>query len=157
VAAQVLAFHRLEVIDARVDLRPPGGMRAIMTVSTGFGDPVDPRLLAQDLKRAVDSGLPASMRHALARTSSHTRPADGARVSALVSPRSDGPGVLLEVRAQDRPGLLATIVSALLGADAKIDWVLVRTRGSAVEDVFALSGPGAALRTAAVVESALSG
>lgn len=155
VSAQVLAFHRLGVIDARVDLRPPGGMRATMTVSTGFGDPVDPRLLAQDLRRAVDSGLPAPMRHALTRAAGHEPTDTTARVSALVSPRTDDRGVLLEVRAQDRPGLLATIVSAILGADAKIDWVLVRTRGAAVEDVFALSGPGAALTTAAAVESAL--
>lgn len=154
VAAQVLAFHRLEVVDARIDLRPPGGMRATMTVSTGFGAPVDPRLLAKDLRRSIDSGLPSTMRDALGRTPAH-RPPD-VPVSVIVSPRSDGDGLILEVRARDRPGLLATIVSSLLGAGARIDWVLVRTRGSAVEDAFALSGRGAVLGTAAVVEAALS-
>lgn len=154
VAARVLAFHRLEVVDGRIDLRPPGGMRATMTVSTGFGSPVDPRLLAKDLRRAIDSGLPGTMRNALGRATDTRRPTSP--VSVIVSPRTDSAGVILEVRARDRAGLLATIVSSVLGAGARIDWVLVRTRGSAVEDVFALSGPGAALRTASVVEAALS-
>lgn len=154
VAAQVLAFHRLEVVDARVDLRPPGGMRAMMTVSTAFGAPADPRLLAKDLRRAIDSGLPSTMRYALGRAPAHEPP--DTPVSVIVSPRTDGDGVILEVRARDRAGLLATIVTSLLGAGARIDWVLVRTRGSAVEDAFALSGPGAVLGTAALVEAALS-
>lgn len=153
VAALVLAFHRLEVVDAKVDLRRRGGMRATMTVSTGYGEPVDPRLLAQDLRRAVDGGLPAAMRRAPARASAGRD--DRTRVSVLVNPRTDAQGVILEVRALDHPGLLATIVSAILGVGAGIDWARVRTRGSAVEDVFALSGPGAVRATAAVVEAAL--
>ncbi|MFB9260146.1 [protein-PII] uridylyltransferase [Dietzia aerolata] len=153
-AARVLAFHRLEVVEARIDLRPPGGMRAVLTVATGFGAPVDPRVLATDLRRTIDSGLPGPMRAALARATEH-HPGD-TPVSVLVSARSDGDGVILEVRARDRPGLLAQIVTAVLGAGARIDWVVVRTRGSAVEDAFALSGPGAVLSTAAVVEAALS-
>ena len=153
VAAQVFAFHGLEVVDAKVDLRRRGGMRATMVVSTGFGEPADPRLLAQDLRRAVDGGLPAAMRNALGRLSAG--PDDRTRVSVLVNPRTDAQGVVLEVRARDHPGLLATIVSAILGTGARIDWARVRTRGSAVEDVFALSGPGAVLSTAAVVEAAL--
>ena len=153
VAAQVLAFHTLEVVDAKVDLRRRGGMRATMVVSTGYGEPVDPRLLAQDLRRAVDGGLPISMRRAL--STAPVGPGAHTSVSVLVSPRTDAPGVILEVRARDHPGLLATIVAAILGAGAGIDWARVRTRGSAVEDVFALSGPGAVLGTAAVVEAAL--
>lgn len=153
VAAQVLAFHRLDVVDAKVDLRSPGGMRAALTVSTGFGIPVDPRLLAQDLRRAVDTGLPTTMKNALRRSPAH--PAGVGRVSVLVGPRTDADGIILEVRARDRPGLLATIVSSILGAGATIDWARVRTRGAAVVDVFALSGPGAVPVTAAVVDSAL--
>lgn len=153
VAAQVLAFHTLEVVDAKVDLRRRGGMRATMVVSTGCGEPVDPRLLAQDLRRAVDGGLPAAMRSALSRPSA--RPDHRSRVSVIVSPRTDAQGMILEIRARDQPGLLATIVSAILGAGAGIDWARVRTRGSAVEDMFALSGPGAVLGTAAAVEAAL--
>ena len=152
IAAQVLAFHRLDVVDAEVDLRRPGGIRAALTVSTRFGVPVERRLLAQDLRRAVDSGLPAAMRNALRRTPAH--PAGVAEVSVLVGPRPDADGILLEVRARDRPGLLAAIVSSILGAGATIDWARVRTRGAAVVDVFALSGPGAVPETAAVVEAA---
>mgnify|MGYP002654109407 FL=1 len=64
---------------------------------------------------------------------------------------------MMEVRAEDRPGLFARIVSAILQTGARIDWVVVRTRGAAVEDVFALSGPGAVLSTAGQVESLLPG
>lgn len=166
VTAQVLAFHGLDVIDARIDLRPPGGLRAAMTVATGFGDPVDPRLLAQDLRRAVDSGLPAPMRAALDRAA-RIRPGPGrtapdptaatapGRVAASAWPRTDGPGVILEVRTHDGPTLLARSVSAVLDADARIDWARVRTRGAVVEDVFALSGPGATPATAGAVATAL--
>ena len=155
VTAEVLAAHRLEIVDAEVDLRPPGGMRARMTVSTRFGDPVDPRVLRQDLRRAVDSGLPAPLRTALERTAALPMGPPQARSSVLVNRRTDAEGVLLEVRTEDRPGLFARIVGATLGAGARIDWVVVRTRGAAVEDVFALSGPGAVLSTAAQVEALL--
>lgn len=67
VTAQVLAAHGLGIVEADVDLRPPGGVRATMTVTTGFGDPVDHRVLRQDLRRAVDGGLPAPLRVALDR------------------------------------------------------------------------------------------
>ncbi|MGN0101663.1 MAG: [protein-PII] uridylyltransferase [Dietzia sp.] len=157
VAAEVLAAHRLEIVDAEIDLRPPGGMRARMTVSTRFGDPVDARVLRQDLRRAIDAGLPASLRSALARGESLPIGPPRARSSVLVGHRSDADGVLMEVRAEDRPGLFARIVSAILQTGARIDWVVVRTRGAAVEDVFALSGPGAVLSTAGQVESLLPG
>lgn len=155
VTAEVLAAHRLEIVDADIDLRPPGGMRARMTVSTRYGDPVDPRILRQDLRRAVDSGLPGPLRAALERSASHPVGPPLARSSVLVDRRADADGILLEVRAEDRPGLFATVVAAILGTGARIDWVLVRTRGAAVEDVFALSGPGAVLSTASEVEALL--
>ena len=155
VTAEVLAAHRLEIVDADVDLRPPGGMRARMTVATRFGDPADPRLLRQDLRRAIDSGLPAPLRAALERSLAHPVGPAQARSSVLVTRRTDADGILLEVRSEDRPGLFARIVAAIVNTGAKIDWVVVRTRGAAVEDVFALSGPGAVLGTAAEVESLL--
>ena len=71
----------------------------------------------------------------------------------LVSPRSDADGLLLEVRTEDRPGLLGAVVAAVTAAGARVDWVVVRTRGAAVEDVFALSGPGATLGLARRVEA----
>ena len=157
VAAEVLAAHRLEIVDAEIDLRPPGGMRARMTVSTRFGDPVDARVLRQDLRRAIDAGLPGSLRAALARGEAVPIGPPRARSSVLVGHRSDADGVMMEVRAEDRPGLFARIVSAILQTGARIDWVVVRTRGAAVEDVFALSGPGAVLSTAGQVESLLPG
>lgn len=157
VTAEVLAAHRLEIMSAEIDLRPPGGLRARMTVSTCFGDPVDARVLRQDLGRALDSGLPGSLRAALARVEATPRVAPRARPTVVTRPRDDARGVLMEVRADDRPGLFARIVHSILRADAGIDWVVVRTRGAAVEDLFALSGPGAVGSTAGRVESLLPG
>lgn len=155
VTAEILAAHRLEVVDGEIDLRPPGGVRARMTVSTRFGDPVDPRILRQDLRRAVDSGVSASLQAAVERNAARLIGPPQARSSVLVTGRTDAEGILLEVRAEDRPGLFAKVIAAILGAGARIDWVVVRTRGAAVEDVFALSGPGAVLATATEVEALL--
>lgn len=155
VTAEVLAAHGLEVVDAEVDLLPPGGMRARMLVSTRFGDPVDPRVLRQDLRRAVDDRLPTPLRTTLERRVAEAPEFAQAPPSVLVGPRTDGEGTLLEVRTEDRPGLLARIVAAVTNAGARIDWVVVRTRGAAVEDVFALSGACAALGLAREVESLL--
>lgn len=155
VTAEVLAAHRLEIVDAEIDLRPPGGMRARMTISTRFGDPVDARLLRQDLRRSIDSGLPAPLRAALARGEALPIGSPQAESSVLISVRTDADGVLMEVRSEDRAGLFARVVSAIVEAGARIDWVVVRTRGAAVEDVFALSGPGAVPSTAGEVESLL--
>lgn len=156
VTAETLAAHRLEIVDAEVDLRR-GGLRARMTVSTRFGAPVDPKVLRKDLRRAVDHGLPASLRSALERGQQPQLGPARARSSVAVSNRDDAQGVMLEVRAEDRPGLFARIVAAVLTAGARIDWVVVRTRGLAVEDVFALSGPGAVLATARQIEPLLPG
>ncbi|MVZ89295.1 UTP--GlnB (protein PII) uridylyltransferase GlnD [Dietzia kunjamensis] len=155
VTAEVLAAHRLEIVDAEIDLRPPGGMRARMTVSTRFGDPVDGRVLRQDLRRSIDSGLPGPLRAALSRGAALAIGPPQARSSVLISHRTDADGVLMEVRSEDRPGLFARVVAAIIEAGARIDWVVVRTRGAAVEDVFALSGPGAVLSTAGQVEALL--
>ncbi|UVE95652.1 [protein-PII] uridylyltransferase [Dietzia sp. B32] len=155
VTADVLAAHRLEIVDAEIDLRPPGGIRARMTVSTRFGDPVDPRVLRQDLRRSIDSGLPSPLRAALSRGATLPIGPPQARSSVLISHRTDADGVLMEVRSEDRPGLFARVVTAIIDAGARIDWVVVRTRGAAVEDVFALSGPGAVLSTAGEVEALL--
>lgn len=156
VTAEVLAAHRLDIVDAEVDLRR-GGLRARMTVSTRFGEPVDPKVLRKDLRRAVDHGLPPALRNALERGHQPRMGPARARSSVVVSNRDDAQGVMLEVRAEDRPGLFARIAAAIVTAGARIDWVIVRTRGLAVEDVFALSGPGAVLATAREIESLLPG
>lgn len=156
VTAEVLAAHRLDIVDAEVDLRR-GGLRARMTVSTRFGAPVDPKVLRKDLRRAMDHGLPPALRNALERGPQPGMGPARARSSVVVSDRDDAQGVMLEVRAEDRPGLFARIVDAILTAGARIDWVVVRTRGLAVEDVFALSGPGAVLATAREIERLLPG
>lgn len=59
------------------------------------------------------------------------------------------------MRTEDRPGLLGRIVTAVAEAGARVDWVLVRTRGNAVEDVFALPGLKGTPEIGTVVEALL--
>jgi UTP:GlnB (protein PII) uridylyltransferase len=55
----------------------------------------------------------------------------------------DGPPgrLLIEIRATDRPGMLALLTGALERAGVDIDWAKVTTRGSMVEDVFCIALP----------------
>jgi [protein-PII] uridylyltransferase len=44
--------------------------------------------------------------------------------------------LIIEIRANDRPGLLALLTGALERSGVDIDWAKVSTRGSMVDDVF---------------------
>ena len=49
--------------------------------------------------------------------------------------------LIIEIRANDRPGLLALLTGALERAEVDIDWAKVTTRGSMVDDVFCIALP----------------
>ena len=49
--------------------------------------------------------------------------------------------LIIEIRANDRPGLLALLTGALERAGVNIDWAKVTTRGSMVDDVFCIVLP----------------
>ena len=49
--------------------------------------------------------------------------------------------LIIEIRANDRPGLLALLTGALERAGVDIDWAKVSTRGSMVDDVFCIALP----------------
>jgi [protein-PII] uridylyltransferase len=54
---------------------------------------------------------------------------------------------IIEVRAADRPGLLARLAAALERAGADVVWAKVTTRGSTADDVFCVVLPGPVDRT----------
>lgn len=56
---------------------------------------------------------------------------------------------IVEVRAADRPGLLARLAAALEGAGIDIVWAKATTRGSTVDDVFCVVLPHTADRAVA--------
>jgi [protein-PII] uridylyltransferase len=49
--------------------------------------------------------------------------------------------LIIEIRANDRPGLLALLTGALERSGVDIDWAKVSTRGSMVDDVFCIALP----------------
>ena len=54
---------------------------------------------------------------------------------------TDHAALIVEIRANDRPGLLALLTGALERAGVDIDWAKVNTRGSMVDDVFCIALP----------------
>jgi len=49
--------------------------------------------------------------------------------------------LIIEIRVNDRPGLLALLTGALERAGVNVDWAKVSTRGSMVDDVFCIELP----------------
>ncbi|WUD59301.1 [protein-PII] uridylyltransferase [Nocardia sp. NBC_00511] len=139
-AAGVLAVHSLRVLSAELT---SVGSSAIDTfvVAPRFGDPPDPGLLRQELIRAINGDL--DLVSVLARKE---RDAGGTQPSpfAQAQPRvfwfeTAEPGrVLLELRAEDRIGLLSRLAAALAESGANVSWAKVVTLGSAVIDSFFL-------------------
>ncbi|MGK8512112.1 [protein-PII] uridylyltransferase [Nocardia asiatica] len=139
-AAGVLALHSLRVLSAALGLE---GAAAVDTfvVAPKFGDPPDPGLLRQELIRATagDLDVPA----ALAKREREASPIGRSRYAQAV-PRviwtdTSVPGqVILELRAEDRIGMLSRLAAELAGCGADVRWAKVVTMGSAVVDSFCL-------------------
>ncbi|WP_238846792.1 [protein-PII] uridylyltransferase [Nocardia arthritidis] len=139
-AAGVLALHSLRVLSAALGSEGDSAINTFV-VSPKFGDPPDPGLLRQELIRAIagDLDLPALL-------AKRERDSVGAKPSpfAQAQPRviwsdSSLPGqVILELRAEDRIGLLSRLAAALAAAGADVRWARVVTMGAAVVDVFCL-------------------
>jgi [protein-PII] uridylyltransferase len=168
-AAGVLALHSLRVLAASV--RSEGGYAVnSFQVSPRFGSLPEPGLLRQDLIRAIgghlnlDKELVKKERDAAALQSGGGRGKGGPMLYAQAPPKLiwfDGTQpdeVLLEVRAEDRVGLLSRVAGALEQVGADVRWAKVATLGAAVMDTFALQiadGDSAAARArveAAVLE-----
>ncbi|MBO0855544.1 MAG: [protein-PII] uridylyltransferase [Nocardia sp.] len=142
-AAGVLALHSLRVLSATLTATDDIAVDTFV-VAPAFGDPPDPGLLRQELLRATRGDL--DLAAALARKEDEA----GARVGpyAQAQPRliwtdaGSAGVVLLELRAEDRIGLLSRLAAALAAARADVRWAKVDTMGSVVIDTFALDLAG---------------
>ena len=143
-AAGVLALHSLRVVSASV-----GGddSYAIDTfvVSPHFGDPPPAELIRQDVIRALDGRLDpvaeisARRDRELQSAGASTTPDNAQappRVLWFAPADGDDSRVIVELRAEDRPGLLARVAGALHAQGADICWARVETLGNSVVDAF---------------------
>ncbi len=139
-AAGVLALHSLRVLSASLG---GAGDSAINTfvVMPKFGDPPDAGLLRQELIRATSGALdlPAVLAKREAEAIG-TGPGRYARAQPRLiwSPTSTPGQVILELRADDRIGLLSRLAGTFAATGANVRWAKVVTMGSAVVDAFCL-------------------
>ncbi|NKY84791.1 [protein-PII] uridylyltransferase [Nocardia veterana] len=143
-AAGVLALHSLRVLSATLAAT---GDIAIDTfvVSPKFGNPPDAGLLRQELIRALNGDLKVAAvladkeREAGARTSPYAQ-----AQPRVIWTEVDRPGqVLLELRAEDRIGMLSRLAAVLAAQGADVRWAKAVTMGSVVVDAFSLDLGGA--------------
>ncbi|WP_227980824.1 [protein-PII] uridylyltransferase [Nocardia spumae] len=138
-AAGVLALHSLRVLSATLSATD-GIAIDTFVVSPTFGDPPDAGLVRQELIRAIngDLKLAAALADKERETSSRTRPYAQAQPRVIWTD-TDRPGqVLLELRAEDRLGLLSRLAAVLAAHGADVRWAKAVTMGSVVVDAFSL-------------------
>lgn len=144
--AGVLALHSLRVLSASVGGAGDSAINTFVVTPT-FGGPPDAGLLRQEIKRAAAGEL--DVRAAL---DARERESLGVARRAQAEPRllwaeTSIPGqLILQLRAEDRIGLLCRLAAVLAGAGADVRWAKVVTMGSFVVDVFCVdlgrrSGP----------------
>ncbi|MEE1941858.1 [protein-PII] uridylyltransferase [Streptomyces sp. TRM 70361] len=154
-AAGVLALHRLTVRTA--DLRavvPPGtgpsGAGAVLLLSwrvaAEYGSLPQAARLRADLVRALDGSLDiparlAERERAYRGTPRHRRGAGAPPPRVTVAPAGSRLATVLEVRAQDAPGLLYRIGRALEDAGVAVRSAHVSTLGANAVDAFYVTGP----------------
>ncbi|GAA2398061.1 [protein-PII] uridylyltransferase [Streptomyces glaucosporus] len=170
-AAGVLALHRLTVRAA--DLRtagPPGEPPVLLLnwrVAAEYGSLPQAARLRADLVRALEGSLDVSARLAereAARRVTRRRGAGAPPPRVTVAPAGSSAATVVEVRAQDAPGLLYRIGRALEDAGVTVRSAHVGTLGADAVDAFYVTGPtgaplppGEAAALAAGLERALGG
>ncbi|MHA7959841.1 [protein-PII] uridylyltransferase [Streptomyces sp. L500] len=171
-AAGVLALHRLRVRTAEIRAMagPEGEERPVLLltwrVAAEYGSPPGAARLREDLTRALDGSLDVAGRLAEREAAYRGRrrgvPHAPPRVS--VAPGGSRDATVLEVRAQDAPGLLHRIGLALEDAGLWVRSAHVGTLGASAVDAFYVTGPGGgplppeeAARTARAVQESLGG
>ncbi|MGW1072556.1 [protein-PII] uridylyltransferase [Streptomyces sp. NPDC002537] len=138
--AGVLALHRMTVRAA--DLRTVDGALLLRwRVAAEFGSLPDAARLRNDLARALEGSLDLAGRLA-EREAAYTRRRRGAHAPARVTVAEAGSrgATVLEVRAQDVPGLLHRIGRALEAAGVWVRSAHVSTLGANVVDAFYVTG-----------------
>ncbi|WP_304654068.1 MULTISPECIES: [protein-PII] uridylyltransferase [Nocardia] len=139
-AAGVLALHSLRVLSAALGVE---GASAVDTfvVAPRFGDPPDPGLLRQELIRATAGELdvPAALAKREREASTVGRSRYAQAQPRVIWADTAVPGqAILELRAEDRIGLLSRLAAELAVCGADVRWAKVVTMGSAVVDSFCL-------------------
>jgi [protein-PII] uridylyltransferase len=139
-AAGVLALHSLEV-HAAVMRGYDGGRAGVFTASPKFGSLPDTALLREQFARAVAGTLPLTQRLAAKERDYAAPRVEAAEPKVLwFDDETSGPDtVVLELRANDRIGLLFRIAGALRRCDAEVRWAKVATLGGGVVDSFAIA------------------
>jgi [protein-PII] uridylyltransferase len=155
-AAGVLALNSLRVHSASVNIHD-GAVINEFTVSPQFGSPAAERLLRQQLVTALDGDVDVlgvleqrGRDAARAESAVGSTMQEGVPVNPSTAPPrirwfdGNAPGrMIVELRAPDRPGLLALLTGALERSGADIVWAKVATLGSTVDDVFCVVLPTA--------------
>jgi [protein-PII] uridylyltransferase len=150
-AAAVLALNSLRVHSATVNSHEGVGITEFL-VSPHFGSPAAAELLRQQFVGAlagdIDVLAMVEKRSDEAASSRAGEVQAGVPVTRSTAPPhivwldTAGDGrLILEVRATDRPGLLALLTRALERAGADIGWAKVHTFGSTAADVFCVELP----------------
>ncbi|WP_049568031.1 [protein-PII] uridylyltransferase [Streptomyces sp. SBT349] len=146
--AGVLALHRLTVRSAELRSVDPAGQGPVLLldwrVAAEYGSLPQAERLRADLVRALDGSLSIAGRLA-EREAAYRRPRRRAAPSppprVTVAPLGSAVATVLEVRAQDAPGLLYRIGHALDGAGVIVRSAHVSTLGANAVDAFYVTGP----------------
>ncbi|WP_051613187.1 [protein-PII] uridylyltransferase [Rhodococcus sp. UNC23MFCrub1.1] len=156
-ASGVLALAALRVLSASV-VSANGFAINRFVVTPTFGAPPQPGLLRQELIRALDGDLDLLAQLDLKEAGARIAASDGelgtldsseVLLYAQAPPRvlwfdgPDGDSVIVEVRAEDRLGLLCRLSSVFEKHGADVRWAKVTTRGSSVVDAFCVDTSGA--------------
>ncbi|MFF4736908.1 [protein-PII] uridylyltransferase [Streptomyces sp. NPDC001262] len=139
-AAGVLALHRLTVRAA--ELRMVRGVLLLdWRVAAEYGSLPEAARLRNDLVRSLDGSLDVAARLAEreAAYANRRRPAP-APPRVTVAPGGSHAATVLEVRAQDAPGLLHRMGRALDAAGVRVRSAYVSTLGASVVDAFYVTG-----------------
>ena len=144
--AGVLALHRLTVRSAELRSLDPAGQGPVLLlnwrVAAEFGSLPTAERLRADLVRVLDGSLDLAARLA-EREAAYRRPRRSAKApppAVSVAPGSSRLATVLEVRAQDAPGLLYRIGRALDAAGVVVRSSHVSTLGANAVDAFYVTG-----------------
>ncbi|WP_461036148.1 ACT domain-containing protein, partial [Streptomyces mayteni] len=148
--AGVLALHRLTVRSAELRAVDPTGQGQVLLldwrVAAEYGSLPQAERLRADLVRALEGTLDIAGRLA-EREAAYRRPrrAPGTPPPRVtVAPLGSRLATVIEVRAQDAPGLLHRIGRALDAAGARVRSAHVSTLGANAVDAFYVTGPDGA-------------
>ncbi|MFC4374833.1 [protein-PII] uridylyltransferase [Nocardia halotolerans] len=135
-AAGVLALHSLRVLSASLGAAGDSAIDTFVVMPT-FGNPPEAGLLRQELIRAIGGALNVSEVLATREAETVGRYAR-ARPRVLWQPTGTPGQVIMELRAEDRIGLLSRLAGAFAAVGVNVRWAKVVTMGRAVVDAFCL-------------------